>query len=177
MSNWVIISMLGNIGVYTNEGKFSPDVKEARYFDTKAEAEQVAVTIKTATVVQQLEPFAANASKYNFPVPDFFEGNPPTMSLDELIWFIRQEELAVHFTPVDKITGANQMTGTGITHPFDHTLVGREYQFSFARLLNDEDASAIHDVALKTGWDSISYIRKRLGFTSYGVLTLRSKNK
>lgn len=99
------------------------------------------------------------------------------MDLNELIGMIRSDNLTEHFTPVDNITGAKQMTGGAITCPYTGRMIGRMFRFSFDRCLDDYDASALHDHASKLGvWESINYRRIRLGFTSYAVLTLLSKN-
>lgn len=177
MSKWVIISVIGSMGVLTKDGRYSPNIADARLFDTEGEARAVAITIKTATVVQQLDGEINVPDTHNFPVPDYFEGVEDMMTVDELIWFIRQPNLKEHFTPVDNIMGANQMTGGGIEDPVTGRLIGREFQFSFARLLTDSDAETLGEAIRATGvWDYYNYRRKRLGFTSYAVLTLRSKN-
>lgn len=179
MRKWGIIRIIdGPLAVLDKDGsKFSPNLEDAMLFDTEAEASNKAQTIMTPTLVQELE-IPDRYDGIEFPPPDFFESEEPLMTLAELLDLIRQEERTLNFDPVDKITGANQMTGSGILDPFHGRLVGREFQFSFARMLSDIDVQALYNLVSRTdSWTSVDYVRKRLGFTGYAVLTLRSKNK
>ncbi len=179
MEKWVIIRLMtGTISMVSADGSgFTESVSNAAIFSTEEEAQALASTIKTPLLVQRLTPDILAAPKVNFPVPDYFEASPKdTMSLLELVDRIRSDNLIEYFTPVEKISGANQMSGGGLSDPITGRLIGRFYQFSFDRVMNDSDVCELHTTVSQTNaWSSVNYQRKQLGFTEYAVLTLQVK--
>lgn len=178
MSKWVVIRLMtGTISMLAKDHRtFTERVEDAAQFDTEAEGKAVAQTIKTPLIVQQLGPDVVGQSQ--FPVPDYFESPATLMGLQELIDLIRKVDLTEYFTPVDSITGAKQMTGGAVVSEFANQVVGRKFQFSFDRVLSDEDANELYNVVSQTGaWTNMNYRRIRLGFTEYAVLTLWAKNR
>lgn len=179
---WVIMRIVPGFSLLAKDGvKFTNDHSEAWYFDTEAEAQAVAATIKTPLQVQQLKvnaPMASGQPAINFPGPDFFESISAYMSVEELIEQIIDVNLKLHFTPVKHITGGGQMTGNGIGDTFSSNLVGREIQFSFSELLADNAIQRLNEIIrISNKWTTWSYQIHRHGCTAYAVLTLRSKNK
>lgn len=178
MSKWVIVKLtVGSVSMLSKTGTtFTDDVKEALRFDSEAEATLFSSTIKTPTFVHQLEQDIASEPKHHFPKPDYFESPQYLMGLTDLVEMIRSDDLLQFFTPVDKITGARQMTGGGISEPINGRIAGRYYQFSFDKCLSDSDTAELYQIVTQTeSWDSVEYRRIRLGFTEYAVLTLKVK--
>lgn len=178
MSKWVIVKLtVGQVLMLTKAGtSFTDNVKEAMHFDSETDAILFSATIKTPTLVHQLADDSEPEPEFYFPKPDFFESSPDLMDLKTLVEMIRAPDLLEFFVPVDKITGACQMTGGGISDPITGRISGRYYQFSFDQCLSDSDVARLNDIVRITGgWDYMEYKRIRLGFTEYAVLTLKVK--
>lgn len=174
---WGILSMQsGAYRVLCEDGKsYADDVKHAKVFNTKEEAETFALQIKTPTIVQVLVG-AEPRSSLSLPHPDFFESGNEYMTLEELIEQISSDDHTKYFTPVDKIEGGQEMTGGSVTDPYTGQISGREFIFAFSKILKDDDLQTLRDMLSQdTRYMAAGYVIKRLGFTAYGVLTLRTK--
>ncbi|ABY63138.1 hypothetical protein ST201phi2-1p312 [Pseudomonas phage 201phi2-1] len=177
MKAWGIVRFMGSLAMLSKDNiTFTDDIYKARQFASREDAMLIASSIKTPTQVQEMD--FPEPIRSNFPPPDFFESVPDSMTVNQLIDLLRLEDLTEYFTPVDNITGARQMTGSAIADELTGNIVGRRYQFSFAKCLTDSAANDLAEILQADAtWTGYRYIRKRAGFTSYAVLTLvRSNN-
>lgn len=159
--------------LHENGTSFTENIFEAKTFETKEAAKAYASQINTPTLVQILVGVNSRPT-VTIPHPDFYESGNEYMELVDLIEQISSDDLTGNFTPVDKITGGQQMTGSAIVDPIDGKIIGRELQFSFSKLLKDNDMVDLRDaLSQDKRYVSAGYTIRRLGFTAYAVLTLR----
>ncbi len=157
--------------------KFTTDVQEAKTFETEEAARVYASQLKTPTIVQILVG-VTRQPEIHIPHPDFYEAGNEYMELADLIKQISSEDLVQYFTPVQKITGGGQMTGSSIICPIRGNVLGREFVFSFSRLLKDNDMESLRNaLSLNKDYAAAGYQIHRLGFTAYATLILRTERK
>lgn len=171
---WCILQAMGSgYKALAKDGSTFTDVLDnIKAFPNEEAAKAVAATIKTPTLVQVLVGVTAEPT-YRIPTPDSYDFQE-FMTIDELIANIHPDVIYQTFEVVEKITGAKQMTSSGLLDPIDGRLIGREFQFSWNAELRDNDRNKIHDIFRQQGrWDYVLYQTKRLGGLAYSVLTLR----
>lgn len=183
MSNtrpWAIVRIQGFQLLAKDCCSFTSEQSEAAWFDTEESANVVARSIKTPLQVIEFKnpPKVEVKSEFDFPGPDYFESSVDHMKLEQLISWIKSDQLINYFDPVDTITGGGQMTGGGVEDPLTGRLVGRRFEFSFESILGDNDMVELGKVIRDSGlWKLYKYVIRRRGFTAYAVLTLISEDK
>lgn len=176
---WGILAFHGNQYKALREcgTTFTDNIHEAKTFETEEAAKAYAQQIKTPTIVQILVGITRQP-EIRIPHPDFYESGNEYMELTDLIKQISSEDLIQYFTPVQKITGGGQMTGSSIVCPIRGNVLGREFVFSFSRLLKDNDMESLRNaLSLNKDYAAAGYQIHRLGFTAYATLILRTERK
>lgn len=177
--NWGILASVNGQyqAIHKNGMSYTTVTNDAMVFPSEEEAKAFAQTIKTPTLVQVLMGYKAEPD-FKLPHPDYFESGDEFMTLDEVERAIRTEDKTSVFNPVSEITGGNQMTARAIQDAFTGNITGREIQFSFSRLLRDNDMETLREaLARDPHYDAAGYTINRFGCVAYAVLTLRIKCK
>lgn len=109
----------------------------------------------------------------SFPVPDFFESFE-TLTIEKVLK--RLNNFDSSFLQVDIVSGAEQIS---VKHLFnvDQQVIGRQIIFSLPGRLETPERDTLSDMAVASGWDSLSIIEQSFGFNSYSKFYLTRKFK
>lgn len=184
---YVIINVAANPPLYLSPfNTFVPEIDAAKTFPSL----QKARTAKTV-MHEDLKIWGDEQDNYT-PVPlptkpvapvvvalppvDFYEVQRK-LTADTIHSRLSEQDFDMLFTPVNEITGSGQMC-VGLYSDHHHGgPVGRQFRFSFAGHIDDDEVAKLVEMVKAGGWTSAAITRRGNGCAAWTILSMRSDNR